>query len=387
MVRVAIVGCGAFAEGQHFPNCLANPAIEIAALCDLSRERLDAMAGRFGASRAFGTTDPAEVFARPDVDAVLAAVDHSAHLELIERAARAGKHILIEKPMTMDDRESLQVLRLVQRSGIKLCVDYNRPFSPSMARMKADLEEHRAHPVRSPWRFQRAASFPRQWEEDATNLAITINDEVDSYRPVHIDAETGGGQIIGESCHWLDLSCWLLDRRPVRVFATGSARLSHSILIDFEDGSMASLFFSVVGTYDYPKERYELTAGGATFLNEFFVETAVYGRGEAVRTLHPMQFDALSDEVPIEGFAGYMAKRAVAQQRFLETGERPAVVPDKGHAALLNAFVHAVANDLPSPVDVRRGARATYLSNLALESIRTGLPVPVRREGLEPFVC
>ncbi len=386
MVRVAIIGCGAFAESQHIPNCVAHPDVEVVALCDLRRERLEEVARRFGLERASLVTDSAEVFRRSDVDAVLAATDHSAHLPLIAEAARSGKHLLIEKPMTMTQEESLQALRLVKQSGIKLCVDYNRPFSPSMRAIKEALEEHRTNPVTSPWRSKRAPGFPTLPEERATNLVITINDEIDSYRPQHLDPTRGGGQILGESCHWFDLACWLIDRRPVRVLASGSTRLSHSVTLDFEDGSMATLFFSVCGTFDYPKERYELTSGGALFLNEFFVETAVYGRGEAVRKTYPMQFDDLRAEVPEEGFTAYLAKRALAERRFLETGKMPVLAPDKGHRALLDAFIRAVRDDLPSPVDERRGARATYLAGLAIQSIRTGMPVPVCREALDAFV-
>lgn len=386
MTRVAIIGCGAFAEGQHIPNCLVHPDVEIVALCDLRRERLEELAARFGIEGAALVTDSAEVFSRPDVDAVLAATDHSAHLPLIAEAARSGKHLLIEKPMTMTHAESLQALRLVEQSGIKLCVDYNRPFSPSMQVLKEELELQRANPVLSPWRSKRAPNFPTLNEERATNLVITINDEIDSYRPQHLDPGRGGGQIIGESCHWFDLACWLIDRRPVRVLAAGSTRLSHSVILDFEDGSMATLFFSICGTFDYPKERYELTCGGALFLNEFFVETAVYGRGGTARKTYPMQCDDLRAEVPEEGFAAYLAKRELAQSRFLETGAMPALAPDKGHRALLDAFLRAVREDLPSPVDERRGARATYLANLAIQSIRTGLPVPVCREDLNAFV-
>lgn len=384
-IVVGIIGCGEFAEFQHFPNCLANPKVEIGAICDLSRERLEYISGKFNLAGVHQTTDSNEVFAKPEIDLVIAATDHSVHLELVEQAAKHGKHILIEKPMAMTQKESRRILRMVKDSGIKLCVDYNRPMSPSMQELKRELDKQRTSPQVSPWRTPRCHDFPKLYEENSTNLVITINDEIESYRTVHLDPERGGGLIIGESCHFLDLACWLIGSRPLGVFATGSTRLSHSILVDFADGSMANIFFSSCGTFDYPKERYELTARGNLFLNEFFVETAIYGRAEPVIRTYPLQFDEVA-EVPQQGFPGYLKKRSLAQKKSLENGKWPLLMPDKGHRQLLNAFVDAIIEDLPSPVDEIRGARATYLADLAIKSIRTGLPVPVKQEELELFI-
>ena len=384
-IVVGIIGCGEFAEFQHFPNCLSNPHVELGAICDLSQERLEYISGKFNLNGVFQTTDYNEVFTRPALDLVIVATDHSAHLELVEQAAKYGKHILIEKPMAMTQKENCRILRMVRDSGIKLCVDYNRPMSPSMQELKRELDKQRTSPVVSPWRTPRSKNFPKLYEENATNLVITINDEIESYRTVHLDPQRGGGQIIGESCHFLDLACWLIGSRPVRIFATGSSRLSHSILVDFEDGSIANILFSVCGTFDYPKERYELTAGGKLFLNEFFVETAVYGRGEPIIRTYPLQFDDL-EEISAKGMAGYLAKRELAQRKVLETGIWPRLVADKGHKQLLDLFIETIIEDKPAPIDEARGARATYLSDLAIRSIRTGLPIPVQREELELFI-
>jgi predicted dehydrogenase len=385
-VNVGIVGCGEFAELQHFPNCIANSKVKVKAICDIVPQRMDYICKNFALEDIFKTTDYNKLFAMPDLDLIILATDHGVHLELIEKAAMAGKHILVEKPMVMTHQESQKVIRFVKESGIKLCVDYNRPYSPSMLELKKQLELQRKNPMISPWRSVRSEQFPTLYEEQGTNLVITINDEIDSYRTVHLDPEKGGGVIIGESCHFLDLACWLIDRRPVRIYASGSSRLSHSIILNFEDGSLVNIFFSACGTFDYPKERYELTAKGNLLLNEFFVETAVYGRGEVVRSTYPMQYDEFDQQVTEVGLAGYLAKRAIGQKQVSRGSSWPILMPDKGHRNLLNAFVEAIIEDKPSPVDEYRGARATYLSSLAIESIRTGLPLPVQQEELELFI-
>jgi predicted dehydrogenase len=384
-IRVGIIGCGEFAEFQHFPNCLASSQVKIVAICDLSPERLDYIVRKFQLFHVLKTTDYRLVFALPELELVIAATDHSLHPELVAQAAKHGKHILIEKPMAMTQIENHRILRMVKGSGIKLCVDYNRPFSPSMRDLKKELDRQRTSPSLSAWRTVRSDKLPELYEEKAVNLAITVNDEIDSYRIVHLDPERGGGQIIGESCHFLDLACWLIGSRPIRIYATGSTRLNHGILVDFADGSLANILFSACGTFDYPKERYEITAGGNFFLNEFFVETAIYGRGEPIIRTYPLQFDEV-DEVSGAGLEVYLAKRSVAQKKIWERGTLPALMPDKGHRQLLDAFVESIREDKPSPVDEVRGARATYLADLAIQSIRTGLPLPARQEELELLI-
>jgi predicted dehydrogenase len=385
-VIVGIIGCGAFSESQHFPNCKSNPLVEIGALCDLRTERMDYLEKKFDLNNPFKTTNFEELINRSEIDMVIIATDHNTHLDIIEKASQKGKHILVEKPMSIDYMESVKMVRAVRKHGVKLCVDYNRPFSPSMIELKQQLAIQRKGPEVSPWRSKREAELKHFYEEEATNLVITINDEIDSYRSVHLDPEKGGGLIIGESCHFLDLACWLIGKRPTRIYATGSSRLSHFIVMNFDDGSVANLHFSVCGTFDYPKERYELTSNGALLLNEFFIEVSVYGRGDVIKKTYPLQNDELALDVPGAGFQNYLDKRALAQEKFRDTGKLANLMPDKGHQNLLNEFINSIIDDKPSPVDELRGLRATYLSNKAIQSIRNGAPVPICQEDIDILV-
>ena len=381
-----ILGCGAFGEGQNIPNCLANESVKIGGLCDIMPERMDNIEKKFSLPGIKKTKDQKELFSDPAIDIVFAATDHDTHLQQVELAALHKKHIFLEKPMAMNHLDCIKVLRLVKQSGIKLCVDYNRTFAPALLFMKDEVEKQRREKKQSPWRSKRSSHMPTLFEENATNLVLTCNDEIDSYHPVHIDAEKGGGQLIGESCHLMDMACWLIDRRPVRIFASGSSRLSHAIIIDFEDGSIATIHFSVTGTFDYPKERHELTCGGAIFINDNYAEVEIYGAGEPVRQDFPLRKDELSDRVKTKGHAGYMEKRGLAQRIFLESGKMPALDVNKGHKVIFDRFIDSILSGRPSPVDEYRGLRATYLAELACESIRSGLPVPVKQEKLEAFI-
>ena len=391
-VRVGVIGSGAFARSEHFPNCVKNPRVDLVTACSRSEDK------RMGAVRDFGArkaeADAAKVFADPEIDLIILSVPHDVHFEMVIGALEAGKHVLCEKPMAMTLEESYEIVRAVKRAGTKLCVDYNRRFSPSMQHMKQRYMAHRNAPTVSAGQFVEDAKRPVLPEEAASMLMIRINDESSTYRPVHLDWETGGGQIIGETCHWLDLACWLLEDTPTRVYATGSTRLSHIISLDFPPRGTASLghraciMFSPVGTFEYPKELFELMDHAALFRNLCFVETEVWGAAGTERTTFPLQFDGCPEAGQQGGLSGYIEKLQRRAEVHAESGKTvwPDLFPDKGHYQLLDAFVDAIVNDTPSPIDEQAGAKATYLSVRAIQSIRTGGPVPVNLEEYEMFV-
>jgi len=383
---VAVIGCGAFARHQHLPNIKRSDKLELVACCSRSEENRRYAEENF--SPHWTTAEVADVLQSEEIDLVVLSVPHDMHLEMILRAVDAGKHVLCEKPMTMTMDESYAVVKAVKHAGVKLCVDYNRRFAPSMRYLKAQYQAHRARPTVGAGQFVQDQTRPVLPEEEATMLMIRIQDESSTYRPVHIDYKTGGGQIIGETCHWLDLACWLLDEEPYRVYATGSTRLSHIISLDFPSGAHACIWFGVGGTFRYPKELYELADHCALFRNECFVETQIYGRGEPEIQTFPLQYDDLPEVGSEGGWRGYVAKLNERAQRYADSGGQhwAEVAPDKGHFGLLEAFADAIIMDQPSPITEQDGARATYLSLRAIQSVRTGLPVPVNVEELHFFV-
>ena len=142
-------------------------------------------------------------------------------------------------------------------------------------------------------------------EEDHTHLLIRIQDESSSYGLGHLDPLTGGGEIIGESVHWLDLACWFFaPQRPVEITAWGSSRLSHGIHLKFSGGDSMTLTFSCFGTFDYPKELFEVTAKASLMRSLFFVENNYYGIPGAAAETFPMQH--YSGKIKDEGFDAYL---------------------------------------------------------------------------------
>ncbi|OGV64013.1 MAG: hypothetical protein A3K19_04400 [Lentisphaerae bacterium RIFOXYB12_FULL_65_16] len=382
-VRVGVIGCGKFATAQHLPNCAAAPNIELYHCSSRSKDG-QATAERFGAKKI--TADYQDVLNDPNVDMVILSVPHEMHLFYIEETVKAGKNVLCEKPMTMTMDEAYRVVRAVRKKGVKLCVDYNRRFSPAMLDMKNAYQAHRSGARAKPRIYTQERHRPLWAEEGTSNMLVRINDESLTYGGVHIDWREGGGQIIGEGCHWLDLICWMLDERPVRVTGVGSTRLNYVITLEFGSGSLGCLFFSATGSFEYPKELIEIQDHGKLFRSECFVENQYFGLGDRTVKKFALQQDHQPNAGTDGGHAGYLAKIDASGKEYVATSKYKYCFPDKGHHGLLEAFAESVARNTPSPIDEMSGMRATYLCERAMHSIRLGTPLPVNIEDWDMYV-
>ncbi|HVC82856.1 MAG TPA: Gfo/Idh/MocA family oxidoreductase, partial [Chloroflexota bacterium] len=105
-LRVAVLGAGAWARFAHIPGWQRDPRCEVVALCDVERARAEAMAAEFNIPAA--ADDWQAVLRRGDVDVVDVATPSHTHLELALAALEAGKHVLCEKPVAFDFRETLR---------------------------------------------------------------------------------------------------------------------------------------------------------------------------------------------------------------------------------------------------------------------------------------
>ncbi|MHB9133369.1 MAG: Gfo/Idh/MocA family protein [Armatimonadota bacterium] len=375
---VAQIGCGAFAAGQDMPNFKAHPQVTCKWCCDVSEATARQLAEEYDIPQV--TTDFMDIMNDPQVDFIKIATSHEVHLPIIEAAAAAGKHVFCEKPMAMEDREALQIIRAVRRGGIKLCVDLNRRMSPALNTLKQRWQAQRAQPQSQPWRYIEAERAPYP-EELYSHLLIRIQDDTASYRMVHLDPLRGGGEIIGESVHWLDIASWFFAPQvPVQIQAWGSTRFSHGINIIFSEGDTATILFHCGGTFDYPKELYEVTCRGGLFRSENFVENTYYGMPGLERDLFPLMKDCLPDIGQEGGMSGFMAKYN-ARVRGLTNSKsgHTSLMMNKGWYEMLDGFVEAIVEDTPSPCDEMAGYLSTFLAKLAIQSIRTRqvLPVPI----------
>ena len=380
---VAQIGCGKFAEYQDLPNITSLEELTLKWICDLDLERAAEMQKKFGAEKI--TSDFKEICADPEVDLIKIATSHEIHLPIVECAAAAGKHIFCEKPMAMRDEEAWRIMKAVKKHGVKLCVDLNRRMSPAMQALRKKYLEHTANPQHNPWRYVEKVREMLP-DENFPHMNIRIQDESSSYGLGHLNPLTGGGEIIGESVHWLDLACWFFaPALPCEITAFGSSRLSHGIYLKFNNGASMTLDFSCTGTFDYPKEQFEVTAEAALFRCLHFVENTYHGMPDAGSETFALQEDPLQEMG--EGFDAYIKKyfaNVKGSTNAKEVEMNQPLTVDKGHQNMLNSFVDAILNDTPSPCDEMAGFRSTFLAQKAIESIRHKQTIPIQLEDITP---
>jgi predicted dehydrogenase/threonine dehydrogenase-like Zn-dependent dehydrogenase len=289
--RVAFIGAGNYAARTLMPAFVKADASLVSVAANSG---VNALQGARKFKFAEVSTDVAATIARDDVDAVVIATRHDSHAQFVQQALDAGKHVFVEKPLctTFAQLSALEKgYEAARRSGLCLMVGFNRRFAPHVRKIKELL----------------SASEPKA-------IMITVNAGAVPAEHWTQDPTVGGGRILGEACHFIDLARFIAGSRIISVSACGmdAAEDRATITLRFADGSMAVVAYLANGHRSFPKERVEVFSGG--------------------RVLQIDNFRALRGY----GFSGFKAMRLWRQ--------------DKGNTACVQAFVDAIAKGGPSPI-------------------------------------
>jgi predicted dehydrogenase/threonine dehydrogenase-like Zn-dependent dehydrogenase len=245
-VRVGFIGAGAFAAGTLVPAVAKAGGTRLVAIASARGFTARHLAQRHNFETC--TTDAAAVATDPGVDAVFIATRHNLHAEQASAALRAGKHVFVEKPLALTRDELDSVLEAQRAAGTVLAVGYNRRYSPLARELKAFFER-RVAPLVMHYRVNAGAIPADSW--------------------IH-DPSIGGGRIIGEGCHFIDLCAYLAGGPPVSVYAQGvepraGARVDDNVTLSlrFSDGSIATIAYVATGDPTSGKEHLEVLGDGA----------------------------------------------------------------------------------------------------------------------------
>jgi predicted dehydrogenase len=314
-VGLGMVGAGNFARGVLLPALAGIPGVERVGVVSATGVSARSAAERFGF--AYCATDFAALLADPNVHAVLIATRHSQHAAMTAEALRAGKAVLVEKPLAVTPSQLEQVEAARAEGGGRYLVGFNRRFAPLTARARdwfADREGALSILVRVSAGELPAGSWLRE-------------------------AEEGGGRRIGEVCHFLDLVAHLAGTSIIQVLAEGIGEEEVSVVARLADGSVGLIQYVTGGAAGLAKERIEIHGGGKSFIVEDWRVGRALGSGR--------------DRV-------WKSRRQ-----------------EKGHQEELAAFLAAVRDETPMPV-AEEEAVATTLATFALvEALRQGAPSPV----------
>jgi predicted dehydrogenase len=138
-LRIAVLGAGAWAKNAHIPGWQRDPRCEVAVICDVVKERAQEFAQHFKVPEA--TDDWRAVVSRPDLDVVDVCTPSATHFELAWAALEAGKHVLCEKPVAYDFRQTLKAAELAKSKGVKTKLGFTFRYSPGVQFARSMLDE------------------------------------------------------------------------------------------------------------------------------------------------------------------------------------------------------------------------------------------------------
>ncbi len=241
-IRLGILGAGQFASGVLLPCIHKIDGIEITHVVTGRGATASTVAKRYNIPNA--SCDPTEVYADPNVDAVLIATRHHLHAQQILDSVKAGKQVFVEKPLALNRDELTEVKTAVEDSDRTVMVGFNRRFAP-------------------------LAQQAKQWFEPRTGplaMLARINAGQIEKGSWLLDPDEGGGRIVGEVCHFIDLFQYWSGSRIEEVDATclhsESGYENVSVLLRFTDGSTGALLYTAEGAKALAKEFYEIHSGG-----------------------------------------------------------------------------------------------------------------------------
>jgi len=305
---VGLIGAGNHSLSTLLP-ALSRTTAKLATVVDINPVAAAHASRKFGFEQS--TTDIEEIFRDPDINTVFITTRHNTHAELVIKALKAGKHVFVEKPLCISSDELSEIVS-VRDSEIEktanevstspppslptspiLMLGYNRRFAPHIMKIKELL-----NPIKEP-----------------KSMIMTVNAGMIPSDHWTQDPVVGGGRIIGEVCHFIDLLRFLAGSE---IGSSEIVRLENktgdtvTIQLGFRDGSIGTIHYFANGSKRFPKERLEIFAGQKVLQLDNFKTLKGYG---------------------CKGFSRMKLWRQ-----------------DKGHAAEMRAFVDAVRDGKPSPI-------------------------------------
>ena len=236
-VVIGVIGCGKYAVGTLIPSFIRNECV-LAGFASNNTIQATLAGKKFGVNLI--TSNPRDLIDNRDIDAVVITTRHDSHAYYVVEALRAGKHVYVEKPLCLSNEELDKVkLALMDYPMSKLTVGYNRRFSPHIQKIKSLLKN---------------ISIPK-------SLIMTVNSG--AIAPDHWinNIEVGGGRLLGEGCHYIDLVMFVVDRKIIKYTKyslRNNSSDTFSLQLEFDDGSIASIHYFSNGSKMIQKERLEI---------------------------------------------------------------------------------------------------------------------------------
>lgn len=317
-LRLGVIGAGNYAQLTLFPHLSRMKGLDRVVVASSGGLSATRAADRFGFRSATSSVD--DVLSDPDIDAVIIATRHDSHADLARRSLEANKHVFVEKPLAISTEQLDHFEANLASFQSLFTVGFNRRWSPA-ALAAREFVKGLGSPVAITCRVNSGYLHPSHWLQ---NPAL------------------GGGRIVGEACHFMDLLSFLTGALPHRVYAEclhgSSTESTDTVIISlkFLDGSVGSICYLSNGDKSLGKERLEVFGAGQVFVIDDFRQTFMYANGRVKRVSYRSQ--------------------------------------DKGHARILAEFFDSVRAGGEPPIPVASILSTSRCSLSAMASLQSGLP-------------
>lgn len=256
-VNIAFIGAGSYAQGHLLPNLPSEDEVGRISVMTNSGTTSKRVAEKYKFAQC--TSDEKEILNNDKINTLFIATRHDTHAHYVKEGLRAGKNVYVEKPLCLNVEELVEIEQLCQEKKCGVMIGFNRRFSPFAQKIKSKVGSGKMSMI---YRIN-AGSIPADsWIQDLT---------------------VGGGRIIGEACHFIDLMAYMCGSVPCKVSASvmnDSQGLNDTVnmLVEFENGSTGVVAYYANGSKNLPKEYFEVYHAGTTGIIYDFKKCEIYGR-------------------------------------------------------------------------------------------------------------
>lgn len=318
-LRAALIGCGGLGK-VHAQMVQQVGGMQMAAFCDVDPARAEQFCREFQGD--YATSDVERIFQDQSIQVVYICTHHDTHAPFCIRAARAGKHILVEKPLALTTEECVEIGRVVEETGAKLMTAFKMRYFDMIAKVKALIPNPLVVTMQM---------MDNRWPDD-----MWANDPI-----------KGGGNVLSQGVHSCDIMRFVAGSDPVSVYAVGQNYYQKTGVID----NMAAVFRFANGVTG------NLVQGDShcpSLVSKFYLQ--VFAENKSA---------TLSDRL--------------TTLTYQEKGKEPVVYKgsETGFLEENRDFIQALQENRPMPIDHRDGLLATLMILQGFRSITTQQPQPI----------
>ncbi len=307
-VVAGMIGAGSFGQNFLLP-ALKNTPAKLSGIVTARPNNARNIADKN--QFAFASGNAQDIFSNKDINTVFIATRHETHAGYVMQALQSGKNVFVEKPLCLTEEELVQIQHEFTKHNCRVMVGFNRRFAPMIQTIKKTFSS--SNPIAINYRINAGVIPADHW--------------------VH-DLKVGGGRIVGEACHFIDLCMFLAGSKLTTISAVAlndAQKLNDTVCfnLQFENGSTASVSYFSNGNKSINKEYLEVFGSGIVAVLDDFKTLSVSGKSE---------------------------KKYTGNQ-------------DKGHQNEVKAFVESILQGKPAPIPFDETVLSTLATFRALQSI------------------